>query len=252
MPWSKKDKKHEKPFRDFTLFEVTHLTGQDMDLLAPEMIGSIVDERVAIAKRFIEEEVSAGRLRKKDLVLVETPKRVSFRGLLKARDVHGSGTEAALRILWNLYLQKHSNMYYRIADFARKKGLRVYPADPSLAGATGTLSKLNIRVPATSWPVGLRIKYLAEIKREKVMLARIQARKPKLVIVASGHAARIERIVKPQRAVWTTPTHWLAKEMEFRRKELLQKEYLAEKAARRREINKEKGLRTRKGWRPKA
>ena len=237
-------KKREKPFRNFTLLELSHLRlGEIVDAETGTIhaVVKILQQRLlGVGKKVIDTETKPG-----DTILIEDPRKVT---LDISRKII-AGTEFEKFAEWFVFA---GNIYYRLAEYAKSKGRKVESLEPSVINYSK--GRIGLRRMLLTNP-GPRLNYIVATKRDKFFITKIQRRKPKLVIAASGHAAYLEKTLRPKKTIYsypdvynTLPVTNRQKEESLKNRRKKNKEYFSEKRIRRQRINAEKGLRMKKGW----
>lgn len=222
----------EKPFTDFTLVQLDHPDFIGLGFSKTESVVQRIRERLAWGKKLIDMEIQSGRLEKGDLILLEQPQKIK-----KADYKREYGRT------WNAAEEEFFNFYNFLSEYAKSKGLRAESIEPSIRMTGSNLrqereKRTRSGVGDRSWM--RRVGYLLLRKADKFFQSRIQKRKPKMVIVASAHAIRLEHFMKPKRVKWHN-TNWNSpkeKTRELRHWELMDEQYLSEKNTRREEAMK--------------
>jgi hypothetical protein len=140
--------------------------------------------RLAFGKNAIDKETKPG-----ELILVETP------------EAERAGA---------------FDFYHKLFAYARAIGRRVESIESGLLGCGGRLDWASNNLP--DFPPGEqeRVLYLVGPRRDKSMQRIIQSRKPRMIIVASGHAIAIKKEMKPKNHIFykklpaSTKRAWLA------------------------------------------
>lgn len=243
----------EKKWRNFALVEVSHLTYDEifnsgMEKSDPENGNPIlsvkpeaekaIEERIKIAKEIIDTKT-----KERDTIAIEDPEKFDY--ALFQREYRGTKFEP----YWGI-MEKQLNMYFEIAEYARKKNRTVVSLESGTQTPGTRFSEAVVKAGYHSMEKMRRIEYLYEIRRDISMRKRIQKIKPSLVMVAFSHAVSIEHEFKPREALYTLPK-FLPKTMEelkkIKKEEIKSirerhKEYTVEKKARRARITQEKGI----------
>ncbi|MFH0955386.1 MAG: hypothetical protein V1777_04755 [Candidatus Micrarchaeota archaeon] len=189
-------------FRDFTLLELSHILGGSLDGGLEDVIA--VQRRIDEAKRAIDEQIKSGNVKKGDLVMLEGPKQYTFKHFKEeygfaARDFQEE---------WKPLLKMCYNFYHILAQHAKKKGLRVEFLERGTTQPGGRLSTATRQIELGLYQLprdkAKRLEYLVTVRRDDTMVRLIQSRKPRLVIAAAGHAAWIEKTLRPTRVVFTS------------------------------------------------
>jgi len=235
-----------RPFRSFTLLELSHLTAGEFK--SNKQAVTLLKQRLEFGKRIIDAETKTG-----DLVLLETPTRYTFDDYKKT-----VGEEATERY-WKNIGEFNSNFYFLLAEYAKSKGREVASIDSGIVSPGSRLER-QLRLGETQailtgpeFKHFKRVEFLAYYKRNIFMGRRIQTRKPKLVIVAGAHAIYLENTLKPKKVIynnqrWNEP---------FRKTNYLEQHqqetqyFLRQKRLRRKSIAKQKSLKMKKQWKPR-
>jgi len=155
-------------------------------------------ERIEYGKKSIREHTNPG-----DLIAFEHPEEFSFAQNKKLWEAatHQQMTpeiEHALRNKWKKVLYLHLNMYSRLAAYAESIGRRVLSLEPSARKPNSAL-RIACEKEQAGTPRSDRINHLLKYRPNISFLRRIQRHKPKMVVVANGHAIYLEHILKMPR-----------------------------------------------------
>ncbi len=237
-----------KNYNDFTLFELSHAMPDSMEGNKKDVIW--LQKKIQQGKNFIDQEIRRGNLKKGDLVMLESAERYTIKHFRKEYDNKAWEWEP----MWKPILKIHYNFYSAIARHAKKKGLKVENLEPGvyypgsrlrtaqIKGETSDYSMFFDLMPKSEWRE--RFEHITTLRRDEHFLKKINARKPKLVICASGHAIYIEKEMEPKKAIFTTPEFSNPRERTnvwfYARRQRW--DYRRKKLQRRAQINQQKGL----------
>ncbi len=229
----------EPVYRDFCLCEITHLSAEDFDNLPRKDYNNKLKALVEFGKLVIKNETKVG-----DLVMLETPRKVNI------QHVHGDTPTEEKKEAWKKYSVEWA-LYPALAQFAQSIGRSIESIEPTpmKPGARFWKRVAIIKKGKKTKKIQEREEYLITQPREAVMLAKIQRRKPKLVIVASAHAAFLEEKLAPRKSIWENPKKGMVKLFHLRNREKLKQRYFRNKKRRRKRIIQKMGLKPLKPWR---
>ncbi|MDP2974259.1 MAG: hypothetical protein Q8N60_04365, partial [Candidatus Diapherotrites archaeon] len=122
--------------------------------------------------------------------------------------------EKELLAKWHNVEKAALNFYFELARYAQSIGRRVVSLEPSLRKPASAFELAHEREPEGT-KRQRRMDYLACKKPDISFLKRIQRLKPKMVIVASGHAIYIERKLNPAKVNYFPRIEEWKRKLEF-------------------------------------
>jgi hypothetical protein len=199
--------------RDFTLLEITHITGNDLKSARMDYekfgeaglrtVQNFVQQKIEFGKRRIDSETKSG-----DLILIESPDPVTFEQFLEnmgVPNIQELPNRELIKLRWELFLRENFNMYHTLADYARSKGRKVETLESGMTDDKSRLTKAMCDLFKFPIEKARRINRIIVVRRHMGMEKKIQSKKPQLVIAASGHVAQLEETFKPRRTIYQNP-----------------------------------------------
>ena len=238
-------------FNDFCLLELSHLTIDDIFNYKKERTPSGTapitkvygvkrtaskerSKRLAFGKKIIDTETKAG-----DLVLIESPEQYTLEDFKK----HYAGTP--FELFGNTIVKEIMNFYSELAKYAESKGRKVQSLEPGVFRPGSRLYEAIARLSSLPLEKIKRVEYLTTHRRDYFMQKRIQVKKPALVIVARGHAVRLENAMKPKKTIYLNPLAPARKVVHLNQIKKITEQYIKEKKERREKIVRRLGLKPR-------
>ncbi len=219
----------EKPFNDFFLLGLSHLSG--FEALFPPRIALQENQiRLEYGKKAIKEHTAKG-----DLIAFETPEENTFEHYKKIHEAMGEKIthekEKELLARWQNLNKVTFNIYFELAQYAERIGRRVVSLEPSIRKPASALMLAYVREPKGT-ERKKRMRYLLREKPDISFLKRIQRLKPKMVIVARGHAVFIKGKLNPAKEGYFPEIREWHRKRVFEERLAAAQSYKAEKMAR--------------------
>lgn len=224
-------------FTDFALCEVSHLGREAIRMIhtlagrseARKQAREVLKDAFEFGKHAIDIETNKG-----DLIIIETPEIFTFEDFAY---LSGDVDRQILEQQWADYERENTSLYKRLAEYAKQKGRRIQSSKSGLFADRSKLRKKFEKLPQSS-EKRKRFEYLLQGPRQDIHVLRmIQSKEPKLVIMAAGHIAVINAIIKPRRV--------LIPKLSTLHDKLKVEEYLRAKRGQWLDHQKEKGVRRR-------
>jgi hypothetical protein len=196
-------KPKEEAFRDFHLLAISHIP--------TEKVQAPIEEQLLKLKANLDKgkEEIKNKTKPGDIIAFESPQRVTFEDYNKLnlglfKKAYKEKAEKMLLYYWGNLDKFTLNFYAELAEFATKNGRQVVSLESGLykPGSklwTAALQRRGFRI-ALNLPPSTRLDYISELGRDIKQIRRIQEKKPKMVIVARGHATVIEHL-NPKRGI---------------------------------------------------
>ncbi|MBN2127104.1 MAG: hypothetical protein JW703_01790 [Candidatus Diapherotrites archaeon] len=146
-------------------------------------------KRLEKAKKIIDSESKPG-----DLIMIESPEE-------EKTSYWGKDEELAKKY-WDKGLNECINFYYNLAEYAKSRGRKVLSLESGTTRSGGRFIK-SLAEQTSTPELELRREYIMRIQRNKLMEAKINAKKPKLVLTAKWHESYLENM-KPKKTIRET------------------------------------------------
>jgi len=211
-----------RPYSNFTLLELPHLMDYEIFIFDKnEKIKRVrkralseLEKRLEFGKKVIDEETNPG-----GLIMIEDPWGFSYHTFLKQY----KGTPVLH--FWSEIMKRHLNGYLELANYSEdhKTGPRCVTSTTHHCLKPGSglrtinskhyyfpesRKKKNSKEGYSEWTkLTLRLRHITLENTNILLRNKIQKQKPRLVIVAAGHAWYLEGSMKPKKVIEYSKIH---------------------------------------------
>ncbi|MBN1941177.1 MAG: hypothetical protein JW772_03265 [Candidatus Diapherotrites archaeon] len=162
----------------------------------------MLEKRLQFGKKIIDSETKP-----MDLVMIEQPVPTTYAQFLDGLDAVPEEAKKGSLVhkIWRECAEFSGNFYFKLAEYARAKGRRVESLESGLTQRPSRLQRAYTHLDLLDSEKAHRVEYLFHFRRHASMEARIQSKKPNLVIAASGHAMLFEQKFHPRKTIYNLP-----------------------------------------------
>ncbi len=196
-----------KPFNDFFLFELSHLSGDELE--KPNAL-AVLERMLELGKKAILENTKPG-----DLIAMEAPENFDYKDFynifLKGISFEGTGVSARqLRESWTRIDRANMNFYAKLSDYAKSSGRKIVSLEPNYRKnksliRTLWLEELAFKKGSGNLDRSFRLRYLVTRRADISFMKRIPRFLPQMVIVARDHAVFLEYAMQPKKVSYSLP-----------------------------------------------